>query len=253
MAERRQPLSVIQDKIAETNRGKVTKSSGLKVKQTNLSDRKTLANITNTVKPLPNLGAATPSAPRKDGARAGVDSTGNGKGFTVMVDPELLGNDGVKGRSVQKGKRVEEKKAHLKNVKMGPNPRYEVTEEMKQKADIWALEGIEVCHFTGKDGRGRLVAQALSYRSQIPCWLPSALVEPTEIKDCLKLEDPVEDPFSKDSSSFHGFYLAFAKQSNTIASIGQAFEGYNHIVAEGNIVVVEIFHAFDRTSHTSIW
>ncbi|GLJ40322.1 hypothetical protein SUGI_0828990 [Cryptomeria japonica] len=182
MAERRQPLSVIQDKIAETNRGKVTKSSGLKVKQTNLSDRKTLANITNTVKPLPNLGAATPSAPRKDGARAGVDSTGNGKGFTVMVDPELLGNDGVKGRSVQKGKRVEEKKAHLKNVKMGPNPRYEMAEEEMN----------------------RLVAQALSYRSQIPCWLPSALVEPTEIKDCLKLEDPVEDPFSKDSSSFHG-------------------------------------------------
>ncbi|GLJ26799.1 hypothetical protein SUGI_0522800 [Cryptomeria japonica] len=220
MAVRRQPLAVIQDENAEINRGKtnVAKSGGLKVQQTDVSDRKTLANITNKLKTLPNLGVATPSTLR------------NGKGgISVRVDPELSGKSGVKGRtvprtplgnienvdsSVQKGKTIEENKAHSKNVKWGPNPNYEVTEEMKQQAEIWAREGIEKCHFTGKDMDAlhekmaeeevnRRVAQALSYRSEIPCWLPSALVEPTEIKDCLELV-PEEDLLTNFSSSFHG-------------------------------------------------
>ncbi|KAH9309748.1 hypothetical protein KI387_037659 [Taxus chinensis] len=233
MAVRRQPLAVIHDENAEINRGKtgVAKSGGLKVQQPDLSDRRTLSNITNKLKPVPNVGTASPNALRKEGVRAGAENNGNGKGgFSVMADPELLGKSGVKGRTVtraplsnisnvesslQKANTVKEKKAQPKNLKVGPNPRYEVTEEMKQKAEVWAREGIEKVHFTGKDmdalkdkmaeeEMNRLVAQALSYRSEIPCWLDGALAKhSTEIKDCLEL-DPVEDLYTKDYSSFHG-------------------------------------------------
>ncbi|GLJ26766.1 hypothetical protein SUGI_0521750 [Cryptomeria japonica] len=216
MAVRRQPLAVIQDENAEINRGKtnVAKSGGLKVQQTDLSDRKKLSNITNKLKPLPNLGKG---------------------GFSARVDPELSGKSGVKGRtvprtplgnisnvesSVQKGK----PEAHSKNVRWSPNPNYEVTEEMKRLAEIWAQEGIEKCHFTGEDmdalyekmaeeEMNMRVAQALGYRSEIPCCLPSALVEPTEIKDCLELLPVPEEDLelvrvNRPSSSSSSFSLS---------------------------------------------
>lgn len=233
MAVTRQPLAIIRDEN-EMNRGKpsVAKSGGLKAQQPDLADRKTLSNITNKLKPLPNFGTATPIAPRKE---KNVQNNGKG-GFTVMADPEILGKSGVKARagvvprnplsnitnveSLQNSSKVQaaamkEKKTQTKNLRMGPNPNYEVTEEMKQKAEIWSREGIEKVNFTGKDMDAlqekmaeeevnRRVAEALSYRTEFPYWHPRAFVkDPPEIKDHLEVL-PEEDLYKKGGSFFNG-------------------------------------------------
>lgn len=218
MAVRRQPLAVLQDENAEINRGKstVTKSVGLKTQQQDLSDRITLSNITNKPKPR-NSGLVSPIAPRKvdNHAKLGFggsfSSAKSGRAGTV---PRTALGDITNGAESFKAPdtTVKQKKAQGKNVKMGPNPRCELTEEEKQKAEAWAREGIEKVHFSGKDTEAlkekiaeeevnRRVAQALSYRTEIPCFLPRSIQkDPPVISDFLEL-DPVEDLSKKGDSS----------------------------------------------------
>jgi hypothetical protein len=217
MAVRRQPLAVLQDENAEINRGKstVTKSVGLKTQQPDLSDRITLANITNKPKPR-NSGLVSPIAPRK------AENHTKG-GFGGSFSSAKIGRAGILPRTalgditngVESCKApdtaVKRKKVQGKNVKMGPNPRYELAEEEKQKADAWAREGIERVQFSGKDMEAlkekiakeevnSRVAQALSYRTEIPCFLPRALQKDSSIiTDFLEL-DPVEDLCKKGDS-----------------------------------------------------
>eukprot|EP01018_Ginkgo_biloba_P000405 Gb_07427 [translate_table: standard] len=238
MAFRRQTLAILQDENAEINRGKssVAKSGGLKAQQADLSDRKTLSNITNKLKLLPSSGFATPSASRKDGGlRAGTENAR--VGLSIMPDAEFFGqrksgafSSAKQSRGMSRdplrnitnvesmqnkapGTTVQTKKSgsQAKNLKLYPNPRFEVTEETKHKADLWAREGIERVHFTGKDMEAvrqkiaeeevnKRVAQALSYRTDLPCFLPCALEkDPPDIKDTLEL-DPVEDLIKKEDS-----------------------------------------------------
>ncbi|KAH9300958.1 hypothetical protein KI387_012541, partial [Taxus chinensis] len=81
-----QPLPVIHDENAKINKGFLAgkagaaKLGGLKVQQPDLSDRITLSNITNRLKPLPNLGTASPNAVHKESVQAGAEKTDNGKG-----------------------------------------------------------------------------------------------------------------------------------------------------------------------------
>jgi len=108
---------------------------------------------------------------------------------------------------------VKRKKVQGKNVKMGPNPRYELTEEENPKADAWAREGIE--RNSGKDMEAlkekiaeeevnSRVAQALSYRTEIPCFLPRALQKDSSIITDVLEFDPVEDLCKKGDSPCDG-------------------------------------------------
>lgn len=202
MAVRRQPLAILEDENADINRGKstVTKSVGLKAQQPDLSDRITLSNITN--KPR-SSGLVTPIAPRKTdnhtkGAFGGTFSSA--KNGRAEVAPRT---------ALAPASAVKQKKARGKNA--NPNPRCELTEEEKQKANAWAREGIERVPFSGKDMEvlkakiaeeevNSRVAQALSYRTEIPCFLPRAVQKDSPVvTDFLEL-DPVEDLCKKGDS-----------------------------------------------------
>jgi len=217
MAVRRQPLSVLQDENAVINRGKNTaiKSVGLKTQQPDLADRMSLSNITNKPKPR-NPGLVTPIAPLKA-------ETQNKGGFGGSFSSFKSGRAGIAPRTalgditngVESVKApettVKQKKAQGKNAKMVANPRYELTEEEKQQANAWAREGIERVQFSGKDMEAlkekiaeeevnKRVAQALAYRSEIPCFLPRAFQKDSPaITDILEV-DPVEDFCKKGDS-----------------------------------------------------
>lgn len=210
MAVRTQPLAALQKENAEIKRDKTTvpKSGGLKAQQPDLSDRKALATITNKLKP-PNSGLATSICPHKaenntKGAVSGSFSSAK-NGRVGIVARAALG-DITNGVESFKAPEIaaKQRKGQGKIMKMGPNPRNELTEEEKQKANAWAGEGIERVQFSGKDMEAlkeriaekevnRRVAQALSYRTEIPCFLPRAFQkDPLEITDDLKLVSPEE-------------------------------------------------------------
>lgn len=217
MAVRRQPLAILQDENAEINRGKstVTKSVGLKAQQPDLSERITLSNITNKPKPR-SSGLVSPIAPRKTenhtkGAFGGTFSSA--KNGRAGVAPRTALGDITNGVESCKApaSAVKQKKARGKNAKIGSNPRCELTEEEKQKANAWAREGIERVQFSGKDMEvlkakiaeeevNSRVAQALIYRTEIPCFLPRAVQKDSPVvTDFLEL-DPVEDLCKKGDS-----------------------------------------------------
>jgi len=210
MAVRTQPLGVLQKENAEIKRDKATipKSGGLKAQQPDLSDRKALSTITNKLKP-PNSGLATSICPHKadNNNKGGVSGTfscaKSGRAGTV---PRAALGDITNGVESFKASdtAVKQKKALGKNVKMGPNPRYGLTEEEKQTTYAWAREGIEKVQFSGKDMDAlkeritkeqvnRRVAQALSYRTETPCFLPRAFQEDppenTDVSNSVSLED----------------------------------------------------------------
>jgi len=111
------------------------KSVGLKGQQPDLSDRIPLSNITNKTE------NHTKGAFGAKNGRAGV------------APRTALGNitNGVEFCKAP-ASAVKQKKARGKNaIAWAPNPRCELTEEEKQKANAWAREGIERVHFSGKD------------------------------------------------------------------------------------------------------
>lgn len=230
MAVRTQPLSVLQKENAKIKTGKSTipKSGELRAQQPDSSDRKALSTITNKLKP-PKSDLSTSVYPNKaeNNNKGGVCETfscaKNGRArivpravlgdITNGVVPRAALGDITNGVESFKGSdiAVKQKKAQGKNVKMGPNPRSQLTEEEKQKAYAWAREGIERVQFSGKDMEAlnerireeevnRRVAQAISCRTEIPCFQPRAFQKDTpEITDVLK-SVPLEDLCKKGNS-----------------------------------------------------
>eukprot|EP00253_Pinus_taeda_P018411 PITA_18411 len=201
----RQSLAILQDEKAEINRGKssVTKSIGLKAQQPDLSDRITLSNITN--KPKRSSGLVTPIAPRKtENHTKGAfgDTFSSAKNGRAGVAPRTAS---AVNRRRRGGRMRKEKQGFALPKNRGADSAYpssaahnSYTHEIFDILNMMCGLEKAVRHLSLEVNRQ--VAQALSYRTEIPCFLPRAVRKDSPVvTDFLEL-DPVEDLCKKGDS-----------------------------------------------------